>query len=223
MHTLHTIVFPPPDLFLNNSTVRFAQAVKYLGLLLDSKLLWESHLRWLGVKHEQSLNILKVLSGRFWGKDWTVMLQCALIHSKIDSGSFINGSVMKSRLSIIDPVHNTGICLKLAPSIPAGLRVYVWNQNPFCLWGNRLLSSYAAKLKAHPSHPSCSVVFQPTNWHRFELHTTVPWPLEMHFHDLLHPLEISLPYIIPLRLMPSPLWHIKQTSVTFGSSDVQDT
>jgi hypothetical protein len=73
----------------------------------------EPHLRWLLVKCEHSLNILKVLSRWSWGGDRLVMLHlyCSHVHSKLDYGSFMYGSAMKSRLSIIDGVHNTGICL----------------------------------------------------------------------------------------------------------------
>jgi hypothetical protein len=51
-------VHPHPTPDLNNSTILFAPSVQFLGLHLHSK-----HLRWLCVKCQQSLNILKVLSG----------------------------------------------------------------------------------------------------------------------------------------------------------------
>jgi hypothetical protein len=38
-------------------------------------------------------------------------LYCLLVNSKSDYGSFVYGSATKSKLSMIDPVHNTGICL----------------------------------------------------------------------------------------------------------------
>jgi hypothetical protein len=114
--TLHTIAgstSSPHKLFLNDSTLLFASAVKFLGLLLDSKLLWEPQLIWLHLKYKQSLNILNVLCGRSWGRDWMVMLWLyhALIHLQIDYGSFTYSSTTKSKLSIIDPVHNTMIQL----------------------------------------------------------------------------------------------------------------
>jgi hypothetical protein len=77
------------------------------------KLSWEPHLRWLCVNCERSLNVLKVPSGRSWGGDRSVVMQLyrSLVRSKIDYGSFVYGSATKSKLSIIDPVHNTGIRL----------------------------------------------------------------------------------------------------------------
>jgi hypothetical protein len=58
-------------------------------------------LTWLRVKCERSLNVLKVLSGRSWCGDRTVMLRLyrSLVRFKADYGSFVYGSVTKSKLS----------------------------------------------------------------------------------------------------------------------------
>jgi hypothetical protein len=57
---------PQLSLFLRDSALSFVPTVKFLGLILDSKLSWEPHLRWLRVKCEWPLNVLKVLSGKSW-------------------------------------------------------------------------------------------------------------------------------------------------------------
>jgi hypothetical protein len=63
---------PHPTLFLQNSALPLVPSVKFLGLLLDNKLSWKPHLRWLRVKCQGSLNILIVLRERSWGGDTTV-------------------------------------------------------------------------------------------------------------------------------------------------------
>jgi hypothetical protein len=75
-----------PGLFINISALLIALAVKLLGFLLDSKLSWEPHVRWLCVKFERSLNILKILSGRCWGEDKMIMVRLcrALTCTNID-------------------------------------------------------------------------------------------------------------------------------------------
>jgi hypothetical protein len=65
---------PHPTHFLQNCAQPFVPSVMFLRLFLDSKLSWEPHLWWLRVKCQESLNVLKVLFGRTWGGDRTVML-----------------------------------------------------------------------------------------------------------------------------------------------------
>jgi hypothetical protein len=101
------------SLHVSNITLPFVMMVKFLGLIVDTKLSWEPHLRYLLVKCEQSLNVLEVLFGRSWGGDQMAILQLyhTLICSMINYDIFVYDSATKSKLSIMDPVHNTGICL----------------------------------------------------------------------------------------------------------------
>ena len=57
----------PHTLHFNSIALLFVPSLKSLDLVFDSFLIWEPHLRWLCVKCDQLLNILKVLCGRFWG------------------------------------------------------------------------------------------------------------------------------------------------------------
>lgn len=109
MRDLH----PHPSIISNNSSLPFVPRGKFLGLTLDSKLTLEPHLKWLRLKCELSQNVLRILSGRSWGPDWTVMfrLSLSLVQSKVDCGSFVYGFAQESELSITEPVHNTDMCL----------------------------------------------------------------------------------------------------------------
>jgi hypothetical protein len=65
----------------------------------------------------------------------------------MDCGSFVYGSAVKFKLSILD------IVLPLVPSIPAAWRVYMPNPGSLhCLWPNLLLCGYVAKLSTQPHH-----------------------------------------------------------------------
>jgi hypothetical protein len=79
---------PHPSLSLSNIALPFVLMVKFLGLILDSKISWGPDMRCLCIKCER---LLSVLSGCSWGRDRMVMLHlyCSLIRSKIDCGSFV--------------------------------------------------------------------------------------------------------------------------------------
>jgi hypothetical protein len=119
---------PDPCLCLRNRVLPFVRTLKFLGLILDSKLSWEPHMRYLRVKCERSLNILKVLYGRSRGGDRTVMLGLypELICSKTDSGSFVSASAKNSKMYITDRLHSSGL-RPLAPFVPAARRVCMRN------------------------------------------------------------------------------------------------
>jgi hypothetical protein len=109
-------VHQPPVLYLNNHASPVVPLAKFLGLVLDSRLSWEPHLRQLRATCERSLNVLRVLSGVSWGGDCTAMLRLyrSLVCSKLDYGSCIFGSATQAKLRILDPVHHVGIRLATA-------------------------------------------------------------------------------------------------------------
>jgi hypothetical protein len=101
------------DLLPHPSLFQFALSVKFLDLNLDSRVLWEPHLRWLHVRSQCSLSILEALSGSSWGRDWRVIFRLyhLLVCFKIDCGCFMYGFTVKPKWSILNPVHNTQFTL----------------------------------------------------------------------------------------------------------------
>ncbi|GAB0090086.1 Odorant receptor [Sergentomyia squamirostris] len=52
---------------LNGCVIEFKKEVKYLGLLLDSKLTWNAHIQYICQKATKTLWICKKMVGRMWG------------------------------------------------------------------------------------------------------------------------------------------------------------
>jgi hypothetical protein len=164
------------------------------------------------VKCERSLNVLKVLSGRSWGGDRTVMLQLywSLVHSKVDYGRFVYCSSTKSKLSIINPIHNTGICLATDAYRTSRLESLhaESGEPPLNLCRNLFLCCYVSKLVTQPHHPLHGAILCPTLRNRYKLNITAFRPVGVRFHQLLRWLHICLPYIIPYRFSRIPSWKI---------------
>ena len=51
-----------PVLNLDNDPIQFVKDAKFLGLIWDTKLTFEPHIKYLKARCQKSLNILKVLS-----------------------------------------------------------------------------------------------------------------------------------------------------------------
>jgi hypothetical protein len=102
-------VFPHPNHFMDNSPLPLADTVRFLGLILDSHLIWEPHTWLLQTKCQRSLNILLMLTEVSWGASTMTMfgLHRCLICSWLDYGS----STSQRILSIPNPIHNSAVHL----------------------------------------------------------------------------------------------------------------
>jgi hypothetical protein len=137
-------------------------------------------------------------------------LHRSFLRSKLDCGCFVYFSATKSKLSIINPIHNTGIRLVTGAYRTSCLEsLYAESgEPPLKLQRNLLLCGYVSKLATQPHHPSYGPVFHPVLSNRYELNITVSQPVGVRFHQLLRQLDIFLPHIIPYRLCRFPQWEI---------------
>ena len=58
-----------PHLKVDGAILLFADEVKFLGMIFDSKLNWAEHIDDLKLKVKKSLSLLKVIFGFDWGAD----------------------------------------------------------------------------------------------------------------------------------------------------------
>ena len=105
-----------PVLKLDNDPIQFVKEAKFLGLIWDTKLTFEPHIKYLKARCQKALNVLKVLSRTEWGADQTTLLKLyrSLVRSKLDYGCLVYGSAYKKALAKLDPVHNQGLRLSLS-------------------------------------------------------------------------------------------------------------
>ena len=99
------------NLKLDRVILLYADEVKFLRMIFDSKLTWAKHIDDLKLKVKKSLNLLKVISGFDWGADKksSLWVYDALCRSKLDYGCQIYSSASKSKLDALNSVHNVGL------------------------------------------------------------------------------------------------------------------
>ena len=81
--------------------------IKILGMTLDSKLNWGSHIDDVVNKCEKVLNLMRLLSGTKWGAESKPLLQIyqALVRSKLDYGGEILESAAETTKLKLDRVQ----------------------------------------------------------------------------------------------------------------------
>ena len=154
-----------PVLKLDNDPIQFVAEAKFLGFIWDTKLTFESHIKYLKARCQKSLNILQVLSRTEWGADQTTLLQLyrSLVWSKLDYGCLIYASASKTALVKLDPVHNQRLRLSLGAFRSSPVQsVYVEAHEPLLeIRREKLALQYILKLQANPGNPAYEVVFNP--------------------------------------------------------------
>ena len=154
-----------PVLKLDNDHIQFVKEAKFLGLIWDTKLTFEPHIKYLKALCQKSLNILKVLSRTEWGADRTTLLKLyrSLVRSNLDYGGLVYGSASKTALAKLDPVHNQGLRLSLGAfrSSPVESLYVEAHEPPLEIRREKVALQYTIKLKANPGNPAYDVVFNP--------------------------------------------------------------
>ena len=99
------------NLTLYNDNLPRSFKIKYLGMTLDHKLNWKSHIENLKEKSQQRLAILRCVSKRRWGADRKTLctLYLSLIQSPINYGSFLYGAAAGDDLKKVNRIQYAGI------------------------------------------------------------------------------------------------------------------
>lgn len=102
---------PEPTLRLDGRVLQCRETIKFLGMVMDSRLRCRPHIVQLKKETMQRMNIVKCLSHTNRGADREIKLRVyrSIIRSKIDYCSVIYGSASENILKMLDPIHNQAV------------------------------------------------------------------------------------------------------------------
>ena len=116
------IYLEPPRLYLNETEIEYSDEIKFLGLIFDKKLTFESHVKLLKAKCLKCLNLLRAVGSQHWGADQESIMRFyrAIIRSRLDYGSVVYNSASPTTLKTLEPVANEAMriasgCFKTTP------------------------------------------------------------------------------------------------------------
>lgn len=119
--TRHRLALPD---FLNvgGYDIPVVNQYKYLGIVLDQKLLWSKHIQYVKNKCEKGINILKCTTKKKWGADPRISLifYRSYIRSILDYGCILYGSASNCHLKKVDRIQyeSLKICIGAMKSSP---------------------------------------------------------------------------------------------------------
>ena len=212
-----------PVLKLDNDPIQFVKEAKFLGLIWDTKLIFEPHIKYLKARCQKSLNILKVLSRTEWGADRTTLLKLyrSLVRSKLDCGCKVYGSASKTALAKLDPVHNQGLRLSLGAfrSSPVESLYVEAHEPPLEIRRYKLALQYVLKLKANPENPAFDVVFNPKHQELYRNKESATDSFGIHCKKLLKEAKIDVGEIAINSIPDVPIWNSEPVTVDFTLSE----
>ena len=150
--------------------MKVVKEAKFLGLIFDTKLTFKSHIQYLKTSCQKALDILRVVGHTDWGADRIVLLRLyrSLVRSKLDYGCIVYGSVRRSILKQLDPIHHLRIASGAFRTSPAQ-SLYIEAHEPSLTTRRLKLSlNYVLKLKSLPKKTAYSCVFEPENTKLFK-------------------------------------------------------
>lgn len=106
-------IMPAADVRYGGVMIPSKESVKFLGVILDHKMSGISHHKYIIGKCEKNINILRALSGVWWGSHpyCQKLLYNAIIRSHIDYGSFLMEPCNKDGLGKLDLIQAK--CLRI--------------------------------------------------------------------------------------------------------------
>ncbi|RVE51902.1 hypothetical protein evm_003522 [Chilo suppressalis] len=104
---------PSPNIFFESTPIPLCDQVKFLGVTLDSRLSGCPHFENVIKKCEKSVNILRALSGVWWGSHpyTQKLLYNAIVRSHLDYGTFLLDPCNKLPLDKISKIQSK--CLRI--------------------------------------------------------------------------------------------------------------
>ena len=143
------------SLRLQNKSLEGVKLHKFLGMILDKELTWRNHIEKTVFKYQRDLSIMSIVSARGWGADYDTLraMYIALVHSKINYGSFPYETASKSNL--LDRIQYAAVRFMLgALKCTSVDRLEVeGNLTPLALRRKQLLSQYLHRSMSMQGHP----------------------------------------------------------------------
>jgi len=101
------------ELKIKGKKIEIQDSVKFLGVILDQRLNWKSHIEYVSNKCKRRLNLLRAVSGYKWGanKKSLLMLYRALIRPVIDYGAVAFCTAADTNLKILERIQSQALRL----------------------------------------------------------------------------------------------------------------
>ncbi|XP_053977242.1 uncharacterized protein LOC128875576 [Hylaeus volcanicus] len=212
------------SLYLNNQQINMEQQQKILGLIFDTKLNWELHIKKVKANCQQRIKIIKTLASKSWGANSEIILRTykAIIRPVLDYGAPIYGSAPKRLLKILDPIQTTSLRLSLgAFKTSPNLSVIVETGEIPSEYRRRQLSlALAATKYSNQRNPCYETLITHNNQQIYLSRNTLPKPFSIRQARYASDWNLTIPQITQRLPAPTPPWKLNNPNINFELSNL---
>ena len=161
-----------PTLVINNATIPFPEQVRYLGVLLDSKLNLRAHVEYTKARAQKRIALLKCVSGRSFGADRVILLRMykAIIRPILEYAAVLLDGPGSRIIDSLECVQNTALRIATGALRTSPVRSLQVDTNvaPLSLRRQDLSLRYYLKVQGDNLHPCREVIDMESNQHVYE-------------------------------------------------------
>lgn len=207
---------PNPSLLLDGVPIKVENDTKFLGVILDKKLSFIPHIKYLKGKTQKALNILKVLAHTRWGAEYSVLkhIYKATIQSQLDYGSFIYGAARTSYTKPLNTVIHQGLrlCMGAYRTTPVNSLYVESHEPPPYLRKLQLSLQYAIKTYGNKENPAHQAITSNKFHNIYKRKPNTIKPLSLRIQEDLAELNIDTDNIYKTQFLTAP-WEIRKPKV----------
>jgi len=102
---------PKINIKVDNESIKMENKVKFLGIIFDRTLTWQSHIEYMIEKCKKRLNLMRALTGSHWGASKKSLLSIykALIRSILDYGDVVYSSASRKQLNKLNTIQTEAL------------------------------------------------------------------------------------------------------------------
>ena len=207
---------PSAPLTLSGADIPIVNSFKYLGMTLDSKLLFGDHISDIRNRCLKRLNILRCISGQKWGADRKTLLQLytSLIRPILEYNGFLFNNISQTRAAALETVQNEALRIITGAFRTSPVVSLLAEVNIPSLAHRRMLqlARYSIRTNAEHNHPSLQIL---TNVPAIIDYNRNKFTIAKDLSDIRE-IALRLPNI-PTTFIPKPIpfWTYRQIEVQY--------
>ena len=150
------------QLTLNQTPIPQKDSHTFLGMKIDNKLNWDSHIKDIKIQCSKKLDLLKHLSHTTWGADLKTLtrLYLMLIKPKIDYGLEAYSSANEKTLAKLEPIQNNALRIATGAfrSSPIASLQTISGIKPLVYFRNNKILNYFLRIISNDNNPMNSII-----------------------------------------------------------------